>query len=244
MRNISKDRAAEIDRAYANVSTEKLFEGLLQEFPEGRIALLSSFGAEAAILLYYAAQIDKNFPIIFLNTQKLFKETLEYRDMLVEKLDLKNVKNIYPDYVDISRNDPEGTLWDSSPRRCCTIRKVIPLERALKGYDAWITGRKRYHGGIRTDLPFAELADGRIKINPLVNWTREDIDNFFKEKNLPPHPLTSEGYSSIGCTHCTAKPIDKNNPRSGRWAGQGKEECGIHLEEDGKFIPNKTLIKN
>ncbi len=244
MRNIPKERASEIDKAYSGASIEALFDGLLNREFQGKLALLSSFGAEAAILLYYAAKTDKNFPVLFIDTQKLFQETLDYRDRLVEKLGLTNVKNIYPDYVDISRNDPDGTLWSVDPKRCCTIRKVIPLQRALKGYDAWITGRKRYHGGMRTDLPFVEVAEGRIKINPLVHWSKEDIEKFFVEKDMPIHPLTLDGYTSIGCTHCTAKPLDKDDPRSGRWAGQDKEECGIHLNEDGKFVPTKKASSN
>jgi len=238
MPNILNEILDELEQKYADSSIELLFKGIIQDF-SGRVALLSSFGAEAAILLYYASQVDKGFPVIFLNTQKLFDETIEYKELLVEKFGLTNVKNIYPDYVDLSRNDPDGDLWRKDAKQCCTIRKVIPLGRALQNYDAWITGRKRYHGGIRSHLPFVEKSDGKIKINPLADWTKEDIVTFFKDKKIPPHPLVASGYTSIGCTHCTNKREGDNDPRGGRWAGQDKEECGIHLNEDGKFTPNK-----
>jgi phosphoadenosine phosphosulfate reductase len=234
-----QEKARKIQARYADATPETLFDGLIHEEFPGKITLLSSFGAEAAILLYFAAQADKAFPVIFLDTKKLFTETLEYRNTLIEQFGLTNVKTIYPDYADISRDDPEGDLWQKDPRRCCTIRKVIPLERALKGYDAWITGRKRYHGGIRTELPFVEIADGRIKVNPLFDWNREKINKFFEEKEFPHHPLLEQGYTSIGCEVCTAKPLQDGDVRSGRWAGQDKEECGIHLGSDGKFHPVK-----
>lgn len=234
-----QEKAQKLHETYADASIEALFDALAhKEFP-GKIALLSSFGAEAAILLHFAAQADKNFPVIFLDTKKLFGETLEYRDALIAQLGLTNVKTIYPDYADLVRDDPEGNLWEKDPRRCCTIRKVIPLEKALKGYDAWITGRKRYHGGIRTELPFVEVSDGRVKVNPLVEWDRQKIKDFFEQQNFPPHPLIEQGYTSIGCEVCTAKPLKDGDVRSGRWAGQDKQECGIHLGEDGKFQPTK-----
>lgn len=227
--------AKRIEKNYANASIEDTLRALQTDIFKDRIALVSSFGSEAAILLYYAAQVDPHFPVIFLDTKKLFPETLEYRDNLIEKLGLTNVKTIYPEYADLTRNDPHGDLWRRDSKTCCTIRKVIPLQKALKGYDAWITGRKRYHGGIRTSLPFVEVSDGRVKINPLLNWTEENISAFFEKTGLPRHPLAAEGFTSIGCIPCTDKPSDKNDVRSGRWKGQEKEECGIHLGEDGVF---------
>jgi len=224
-----------IKEKYNQTDIYSLLEGLFyKEFP-GKIALVSSFGAEAAILLYLVSKITPDFPVIFIDTQKLFSETLAYRDLLIRKFQLKNVKTIYPDYNDIARKDPGGDLWKMDPRHCCTIRKVLPLEKALKDYDAWITGRKRYHGGMRSDLPRIEISDGRVKINPLFNWSQTDIHNFFKDNNIPYHPLVMKGYTSLGCVHCTQKTQDKENVRGGRWPGEQMKECGIHLGQDGKF---------
>src|SRR5690606_200614 len=128
---------------------------------------------------------------------KLFSETLAYRDLLIERLGLCNVRTIYPEYSDTGRFDPEGTLWDSDPGACCYIRKVKPLNRALKGFEAWITGRKRFQGGLRSALPLVEAAEGRLKINPLAGWSAKDIAAEFVRRALPEHPLKAAGFLSI-----------------------------------------------
>ena len=193
-----------------------------------RIAVVSAFGAESAVLLHLVAEIDPATPVIFLETGKHFPETLMYRDRLVGRLGLKDVRSVRPDPDDLAAADPTGRLWAENPDRCCHIRKVLPLERALSGFDAWITGRKRYQAATRASLPSFEREGKRIKVNPLSDWTPEDIDQIFAEQQLPRHPLVAEGYPSIGCLPCTRRPAEDEDTRAGRWAGQSKTECGIH----------------
>lgn len=229
-------KTQELRAKYHNASAEEMLRGFLREEFPGKIALVSSFGIEAAPLLALTAKIDPATPVIFLDTHKLFPETLSYRDQLIERLGLENVRTQHPDYIDVQRDDPEGDLWQRKPDHCCFIRKVKTLNKALKGYDAWITGRKRFHGGLRSALPAVEYFDGRIKLNPLSNWAHEDVKRAFAEFDLPPHPLEAAGYSSVGCTHCTAPPAADGDVRSGRWAGQQKSECGIHVAADGRLV--------
>ena len=200
---------------------------LREEFP-GRIALVSSFGAEAAVLLHLVAQIDRRTPVIFLDSGKLFKETLNYRGALVAQLGLTDVRSVNPDPQRIVAADPRGVLWATNPDRCCFLRKVEPLERALSGFDAWINGRKRHHGGLRADLPVLEADGARIKINPLAQWDRAAIDAYFAEHGLPRHPLEAQGYRSIGCAPCSTSVRADEDARAGRWRGLEKTECGIH----------------
>ncbi len=234
----SYQTAQDLLEHHGNKSGEELLSAMIKEVFPDRICLVSSFGAEAAILLHMVSRIDPSLPVIFIDTQKLFPETLEYRDTLIKHFSLKDVRTYYPDYVDTSRSDPNSNLWKSNTNACCYIRKVQPLARALKSFDAWITGRKRYQAGTRTDMPLIEALDGRIKINPLATWTRRNIQETFKKHKIPEHPLLEHGYLSIGCMPCTSVPKDLNNPRSGRWSEEGKTECGIHLGEDGHFQPN------
>lgn len=229
------EKAAELKQKYAGLDSSNLLKMLIEkEFP-GTVTLVSSFGAESAILIHMVSEIDPGLPVTFIDTQKLFPETLAYRDLLAARFGLTNIRTIYPDYSDIQRDDPEGTLWERRAHSCCTIRKVKPLQKALKGYDAWITGRKRFQGGIRGELPVIESFEGRIKINPLAHWDAEKLWNRFRELNLPLHPLYEKGYLSIGCAPCTSLPTDPNDPRSGRWAGSDQKECGIHIGEDGQI---------
>lgn len=235
----SVKKSAQLQEKYRGSDAASLLAAIIKEEFPGRLALVSSFGAEAALLLDMVAKIDPALPIIFLDTQKLFPETLAYRDLLIKRLGLKDVRTIYPDYADTSRRDPDGMLWGRDVNACCYIRKVRPLQKALKGFDAWITGRKRFQGGLRTDMEQIESADGKVKINPLATWGMEDIAKEFAARNLPEHPLKAQGYLSIGCKPCTSLPENKDDPRSGRWQGQEKTECGIHMGTDGHFYPDR-----
>jgi len=200
---------------------------LTEEFP-GRTAVVSSFGVESALILSLVAEIDPATPVVFLETGKHFPETLAYREKLARFLGLRDVRDIKPDSIELAANDPKGDLWQSSTDACCGIRKVVPLSRALSGFDAWITGRKRVHGGERTQLPLVEATEGRFKINPLIDWSAEEIAAEFRARQLPVHPLALQGYRSVGCAPCTRKTGDGEDARSGRWAGTEKTECGIH----------------
>ncbi|MCA8900774.1 MAG: phosphoadenylyl-sulfate reductase, partial [Hyphomonas sp.] len=168
---------------------------------------------------------------IFLDTGMHFPQTLDYRDELIERLGLTGVRSIPPNETERKVLDPKSQLWKTDADACCALRKVRPLAPALEGFTAWITGRKRFHGGARMSLPVFEFADGRFKVNPLANWTAEDVDLMVKQRNLPRHPLVAQGYPSIGCWPCTLPASDPLDPRSGRWAGQAKTECGLHVEK-------------
>ncbi|MEX0340782.1 MAG: phosphoadenylyl-sulfate reductase [Arenibacterium sp.] len=199
------------------------------------IALVSSFGAESVALLHMAAVIDRDVPVLFIDTEMLFTETLIYQADVGEKLGLRNISIIRA--KDAHLRDPDGRLHKRDPDACCTLRKTEPLNRALAPYRGWITGRKRFQSGKRASLPFfeAEPGTGRIKINPLAHWRREDVAMYIAENRLPRHPLVAKGYPSIGCAPCTTPVKPGEDPRAGRWRDQNKDECGIHFV-NGKMV--------
>lgn len=221
-------RAALLDAAMDGLAPQAIVARAAAEF-RGRIAAVSSFGAESAVLLHIVAGIDPRTPVIFLETGKLFPETLAYRDLLAERLGLEDVRSVKPDAAALLSADPVGDLWRRKPDLCCRLRKVEPLERALQGFAAWINGRKRYQSGERRRLPLVERADGRIKLNPLAHWTEDEIARYFATHRLPRHPLEGQGYRSIGCAPCTTPVAAGEDARSGRWRGMEKTECGIHF---------------
>jgi phosphoadenosine phosphosulfate reductase len=221
-------RTAVLAWRYGRLDGEALLRPLIEADLKGRIALLCSFGAESALLLDMVARIDRATPVIFLDTGKLFAETLRYRDALVEKLGLSDLRTIKPDPCALERGDPDGTLWQRDADACCRLRKVEPLERALAGFAAVISGRKRYQGGVRGALPAIELAEQHIRVNPLAGFSRERIEREFAQRGLPVHPLEAEGFLSIGCVPCTDRVAATEDRRAGRWRGLDKTECGIH----------------
>ncbi len=201
----------------------------------GDLPLVSSFGAESVVLLDMAAKVDKAAPVIFIDTELLFPETLQYQQDVAEHLGLTNVQVIKAGRNEIFEHDNENLLHLHDPDACCHLRKTVPLERALKGRDGWITGRKRYQNGTRAALELFEVdrpqdAMPRIKVNPLARWDAGDLRDYITANNLPRHPLVAKGYPSIGCTPCTTRVSDGEDPRAGRWRDQGKTECGIHFD--------------
>lgn len=204
---------------------------ILREWTD-ELTYVSSFGAESAVMLALIADVDPDLPIVFLETGMHFPQTLDYKEELIERLGLTNVRDIPPSEEERLAEDPKNTLWKTDPDACCALRKVRPLEPALEGFEAWITGRKRFHGGARMSLPVFEHAAGRFKVNPLAGWTQEDVQAYFKRRELPRHPLTAQGYPSVGCWPCTKPAEDPNDIRSGRWAGQDKSECGLHIDKN------------
>jgi phosphoadenosine phosphosulfate reductase len=211
-------------------SAETVLEAMIHGRFDGKIALVSSFGTESAIVLHMIAQIDKATPVIFLDTGKLFAETLAYRDALVAQLGLTDVRSIRPSGKQLAAYDPDGRLWQKDPDLCCAIRKTNPLDGALEGFEAWITGRKRSQGGTRADMNMVEAGpDGRVTVNPLAFWDDARIEAYFDAHDLPRHPLQSEGFASIGCETCTQRVQAGEDKRAGRWAGLDKTECGIHM---------------
>ncbi len=215
---------------FAPLETAAVLDQVLNTSAFGKLALVSSFGAESAVLLHLLAQCNKNFPVLFIDTELLFSETLTYQTDLAAHLGLRNVQIIRADQTEIADADPNGDLHQSAPNRCCALRKTAPLARALRPYDGWISGRKRYHGGQRTQLDSVETDDtGKLKINPLARWSAADMLAYRIKHALPAHPLIAKGYRSIGCQPCTSPVRENEPPRAGRWRGQDKTECGIHF---------------
>jgi phosphoadenosine phosphosulfate reductase len=226
------DHLADLRTAFGALDGLALLRAALREGPlAGRTALVSSFGAESAVLLDMVASVDRTTPVIFLDTGKLFEETHDYREELVAMLGLADVRVVRPAAAAVARHDRAGDLWRREPDLCCHIRKTEVLERALEGFAGWITGRKRFHGGLRDRIPTieAEPSSGRIKLNPLAPWSAGDVEAYRRLRNLPAHPLVADGYRSIGCVTCTRPVAVGDDPRAGRWWGLDKTECGIHL---------------
>ncbi|MEX0349751.1 MAG: phosphoadenylyl-sulfate reductase [Paracoccaceae bacterium] len=234
-RSALTEKVDALNARFRHHSAHDVIHGALEE--AGRLALVSSFGAESVVLLHMAAVVDKDTPVLFVDTQLLFTETLVYQQEVSERLGLRNVQIIRATHEDLARDDPYGALRLRDTDACCTLRKTIPLQRALKGYDGWITGRKRFQAGTRAALDFFEVEDGtgRIKVNPLAHWAPEDVRAYMDENRLPRHPLVAKGYPSIGCAPCTSPVKEGEDPRAGRWRDQNKEECGIHFV-DGKMV--------
>ena len=220
--------AAELDHALRDAAPHGVIATALKIVGREPLAVVSSFGTESAALLKVTADVDPAIPVVFLDTGWLFEETLAYRDTLIEKLGLRDVRSIKPSEEALSREDPERDLWFSDPDACCRIRKVEPLARALAPFSAWINGRKRFQGGARAVIAVVEEDGGRLKFNPFANISREDIAAIFHSANLPQHPLQASGYLSVGCMPCTSRTSPDEDARAGRWRGRPKTECGIH----------------
>ncbi len=208
---------------------------LRQSFP-GTTAVVSSFGAESAVLLHLVASIDPATPVLFLNTGKLFGETLRYRDRLQDLLGLTDLRSIGPDPRELAAQDPGGVLWSRNANACCHLRKILPIRRALEGFAASVTGRKRFQTHARAQMQAVEYFEGRFRFNPLADWALADLDGYFQTHGLPRHPLVEDGYPSIGCLPCTRRVQGGEGYRDGRWAGLEKDECGIHTGVDGEGI--------
>lgn len=231
-----RERLAALQAKYQNSDARDILQAMVSEEFPGRIAVVSSFGSESVVLLHLLSQIDPSVPVIFLNTGKLFGETLRYRDRLQDVLGLLDVRAIGPRLSDLQAKDPQGILWSRDPDACCNIRKVLPLQRALLGFDAEITGRKRFQTLSRSAIAPVELNGSRFVVNPLWNWSLNDLKQHILDNKLPRHPLVEDGFLSIGCMPCTQRVKDEGDYRSGRWAGTDKDECGIHANLDGDGI--------
>lgn len=217
-----------LNARFAGVDTLSMLRTLFAEDALGRVATVSSFGTESAVLLHLVAQADRDIPVVFVDTLKMFPETLAYRDTLVERFGIRNSRTVVPDPAAIEKKDATGLRWSYDPDGCCDIRKVEPLARAKQGLDSWISGRKAFQSVTRQNLPRFQVEDGRLKLNPLGDWTKDDLEAYFEEHDLPRHPLETQGYLSIGCEPCTSKVLPGEDPRAGRWRGWDKVECGIH----------------
>ena len=223
-----KAKLARLQAEMGRRSAQEQIEFVLREEFAGETAVVSSFGSESAVLLHMVAEVDPTTPVLFINTGKLFGETLRYRDRLQDLLGLGDIRTLAPHPADRAAKDPDGTLWSRDTDACCNFRKVIPIRRALEGFQAQITGRKRFQTQARAEMRAVEYFDGRFRFNPLNDWTQADLEAHIARHNLPRHPLVEDGYPSIGCMPCTRRVHAGESYRDGRWSGLDKDECGIH----------------
>lgn len=221
--------AARIEAELKGAPADEMLDALLNEIMPGELAAVSSFGTESAVLLDLIAGVAPATPVVFLETGKHFPETLAYRDDLIALLGLTGVRSVAPDPAELAARDAKGLRWSYDPDGCCELRKVRPLARALAGFAGSITGRKAFQTASRASIPRIESdGEGRLKVNPLADWTAADIQARFAARGLPRHPLEADGYTSIGCAPCTSIVKPGEDPRAGRWRGWDKTECGIH----------------
>ncbi len=198
-----------------------------------RACITSSFQAEDVVVLHMTLQLQPRIPVLFLETGYHFPETLAYRDRIAAEWNL-NLVNVEPEQSVADQEAQFGILNQTAPDRCCGLRKVEPLFRALGDYTTWVTGLRRQQSKSRANLQtheFFTLPTGQIlaKLSPLADWTTRDVWQYAESNSIPLLPLYEKGYTSIGCAPCTSLPFDPNDPRSGRWSGQ-KLECGIHIQ--------------
>jgi phosphoadenosine phosphosulfate reductase len=238
----TQSEAIRLNNLFRGTETTEMLRSVLGDKLIGDAAAVSSFGAESAVLLHLIAQVDKAIPVIFLETHKHFAETIAYRNELVAHLGLTNLLIVEPDMELIAAKDDNSLRWSWDPDGCCDIRKVQPLAGALGAFDASVSGRKGFQSATRSGLPRFEIdrtdAEGRLKFNPLASWSASDIEVYTVSHNLPRHPLVEQGYPSIGCAPCTSRVAPGEDPRSGRWKGWDKVECGIHVP--GSDASNET----
>ncbi len=230
-----------LNTRFAGVATLDMLRILFAEDTLGKVAVVSSFGTESAVLLDLVARADQSIPVIFVDTLKMFDETLVYREELISRLGIENAEVVQPRPEVLAAKDETGLRWSYDPDGCCEIRKVEPLARAKQGLQSWISGRKAFQSVTRQDIPRFEVEDGRLKINPLGDWVKADLEAYFEKRDLPRHPLEADGFLSVGCAPCTSPVEPGEDPRAGRWRGWDKTECGIHspndVEADEKDLP-------
>ena len=224
----TQTEADALNARFEGVDALTMLKTVFAEGLAGKVAVVSSFGTESAVLLDLVARAERTVPVIFVDTLKMFAETLNYRDTLISRMGFTNSRSVTPDPDVLAKKDETGLRWSYDPDGCCDIRKVEPMNRAKHGLDAWISGRKAFQSTTRQNMPRFEVEDGRLKINPLGDWTKDDLEAYFAEHDLPRHPLEAQGYLSVGCEPCTSKVLPGEDPRAGRWRGWDKVECGIH----------------
>lgn len=228
MKKIQPEEIEELNKRFLNASAEEILEFSYERLGEG-LAMTSSFQTQSVSLLYLISQICPSIPILFLDTGFHFKETLQFRDDLISRLHL-NVINLVPKIGHQAFLETYGKLYTKDPDKCCFINKTEPLKAALSNYDAWLTGVRKDQTIVRSELNVFNLQrNGKVKICPIISWTKRKLWTFHNQHNLPDHPLMREGYISIGCAPCTRCSFN-DNERSGRWRGMDKTECGIHTD--------------
>ena len=223
-------RAADFEARYADLPPALIVEIAARTLFPGTVTAVSSFGADSAVLLHMIAKVAPDLPVAFLDTGHHFGETIAYRDALLADLGLTNLQVFHPNASQLALRDPANDLHGRDTDTCCAIRKVEPMARAVEPYEAWFTGRKRFQAATRATLPVFEPVGHRIRVNPLAHMDAGAIRAYADRHRLRENPLVAFGYLSIGCFPCTQPVRPGDDARSGRWAGQARTECGIHLD--------------
>jgi phosphoadenosine phosphosulfate reductase len=226
LRAVAERGAAELG---PDATAQQLLAWAAETFGE-RMIVASNM--QDAVLVDLAAKAAPGVDVLFLETGYHFAETIGTRDAVEHVYDVRMV-NAMPEHTVAEQDSLLGKdLFARDPNQCCALRKVVPLERTLAGYDAWVTGVRRVEAPTRANTPLITYDEkfGLVKINPIAAWSDEDMQAYIDEHNVLVNPLVGEGYPSIGCAPCTAKPLPGADPRSGRWAGTGKIECGLHVQ--------------
>ncbi|MBF8377945.1 phosphoadenylyl-sulfate reductase [Alicyclobacillus mali] len=222
----------ELAATYEDAQPEDILREALRRVPN--ITFACSFGAEDMVILDMLMSIDPQADVFYLDTNVLFPETYELIEQAVAKYGIPNLHQVLPKLTLAEQAAQYGdALWSRNPNQCCKIRKVEPLADFLVGYDGWITGIRREQAPTRRNAKVFEW-DAKfniIKVNPLVRWTEKDVWNYIVERGVPYNPLHDRNYPSIGCLHCTRPVKPGEDPRSGRWAGFDKTECGLHADQ-------------
>lgn len=233
---LPEDLIREANARFEDAPPQEILRWALVESGLARVAIASAFQAEGTAVIHMATQIKPDVPILFLETGFHFAETLAFKERLTELLDL-NVVDLTGEYTVDSQSERFGPrLYERDPHLCCELNKVIPWQRALVRLDGWITSMRRDSSWTRADTPIVsqqEIEGGGcvVKVNPIANWTLRDTWAYLKENEIPQSPLYALGYASIGCAPCTRAIFPGEDERAGRWAGQDKVECGIHVPE-------------
>jgi phosphoadenosine phosphosulfate reductase len=214
--------------AFEQWTPHKIVQWAVETFGND-LAMTSSFQQQSLTLLHIVSTVAPHLPIFFLDTGYHFKETLAFRTLVTEQLGL-NVQDIHPEMSQEDQAAKYGPdLPSTNPDLCCYLNKVLPLQKAMKGYRAWITGIRRDQSPARANAPIVDIRqDGIAKIAPLATWTGDDVKRYVAFHQLPKHPLYQQGYKSIGCAPCTQPIQEGENERAGRWSGKQKTECGLH----------------
>lgn len=233
------DRLDALRLTWGAALAQDVLAGVISEFP-GQVAIVSSFGADAAVLLHMVSEIDRDTPVLLVDTLMLFEETLEYQRDLSAALGLRNVQHVRAETRDLEMLDPANDLHRRDPDACCVVRKVAPLDRALRRFPVCVSGRKRFQSPSRAALETFEADKGRLRVSPLSRWSAAEVSEYIDAQSLPRHPLVARGYPSIGCAPCTSRVAQGEDVRAGRWRGTGKIECGIHFTADGVARSNEA----
>ena len=213
----------ELNIKYKNLTPQERISELYRDFDVNKILYTSSFGTTAALLLKMIPEINQDQKIHFLDTTYHFAETVKYKNTLKKKLNLK-ITELLPETWK-NNFTTKDTTWNKDQNLCCSINKVEPMDRLKLNKEVWISGLLGYQNNHRKDLNVFEEKGGIIKFYQILDMTMEDVTLFFKDNNIPKHPIEAQGYSSIGCAQCTVK----GQGRSGRWSNSSKTECGLHM---------------